>query len=563
MSFFRRSLPAAAFFVLLATVAGAGYFLGTQSAGAGAAAGDKVYTCSMHPQVRQNGKGLCPICHMELVPLDALPQDEGPGITIDPVVVQNMGVRVASVTRGRLERAVRAFGALREAQPRQREIALKFDGFVEKLHADTEGMVIERGDPLFTLYSADLIVAQEELIAARKSGEAELVAAARQKLLLWDVPEETVDMLQEREAARRTIVWKSPAGGVLTSRMAVAGAPAMKNAALLRIVDLSVLWLDAQVPESQLALVRLGQEATATFPALPGVERTGNVIFVAPSLDETARTAAVRIELRNPELLLKPGMFARLSFRGTLAEDAVVVPVEAVLDTGTRQVAWVALGGGRFEPREVRVGPQGDGGTMQVLAGLEPGDRVVVSGQFLIDAESRLREGTRKMGHHGLMPGGRDLPLRDPLPLDEATRLRVDALLDAYLQVTRAFAQDRDDTQAWEALRVAARMLHDGAPAELHGDVHALRAALVADAPDLAARRKALIPASKALIGLFELARPGPAAGDELFVIHCPMVPADWIQVQKLVQNPYYGSEMLLCGEETRRIPLKAPGGGR
>lgn len=559
---FRSLLPAVAFFGLLGAAAGIGYWFGTQAATGGGAEAEKVYTCSMHPQVRKDGPGLCPICHMELVPLDSIAQDEGPALTIDPVVVQNMGVRVATATAGPLVRTVRAFGVLREAQSRQRDIALKVSGFVERLFADTEGMVIQQGDPLFELYSAELVVAQEELIAARRSGDAELLTAARQKLLLWDVPAATVDELQELDRARRTLVWRSPFAGTLTRRDVVQGAPAMMNQTLLRIVDLSELWLDAQVAEQQLPALRLGQTARATFPALPGAELAGEVIFVSPTLDEQTRTATVRVTVPNAERQLRPGMFARLQLPVALGDDAVQVPAEAVIDTGMRQVAWLALGNGRFEPREVRTGPVGDDGLLQVLSGIAAGDRVVVSGQFLIDAESRLREGTRKMGHHGLMPEGRHLPLRDPIPLSAAQQERVDALLRAYLDVAADLAAERDDAARWQTLRDAAAALHDDAPDALHTDLHALQQALAADAGDPAARRQALIPASRSLIGLFEVARPGPAFGPELHVIHCPMVPADWLQLGPEVEN-FFDRSMPHCGEATGRIPLQGAEAGR
>ncbi len=560
MGFFRSVLPATAFFVLLAAAAGIGYWFGTQ-ASASATQSDKVYTCSMHPQVRKDGPGLCPICHMELVPLDTLAKDEGPALTIDPVVVQNMGVRVATVTEGPLRATVRAFGVLREAQTRQFDIALKVDGFVETLAADTEGMAIQEGDLLFELYSPELVVAQAELIAARRSGDQGLLAAARQKLRLWDVPDALVAELERRDEPLRTLPWRSPVAGTLLRRDVVPGAPAMKNQVLLRIVDLSELWLDAQVPEQQLQGTAVGAAATATMPAVPGLELPGEVIFVAPTLDEPTRTGTVRVAVPNADLTLKPGMFARLALPRTLAERAVLVPAEAVLDTGHRQVAWLALGGGRFEPREVRTGPAGDDGVVQVLRGLQPGDRIVVSGQFLIDAESRLREGTRKMGHHGLMPDGRQLPLRDPLPLTASQQQAVDELLRAYFAVTAALFADRDDDAGWQRLLTALDALHGDAPQGLHGDVHALAGALQADAADAPARRQALLAAGKPLIGLVELARPSQALGERLHIVHCPMVPADWLQQTERVDN-FFDLKMPHCGEVQGQIPLRQ-GDGR
>ncbi|MBK8979871.1 MAG: efflux RND transporter periplasmic adaptor subunit [Planctomycetes bacterium] len=555
-------LPSLAFFVLLGGAAAVGYWFGTQRApGGAAAAATTTYTCSMHPQVRQDGPGLCPVCHMELVPLDSVGGDDGPGVRIDPVVVQNMGVRVAPVSRAVLRRTIRAFGALREAQPRQRDIALKVSGFVEVLHADTVGMAIRRGDPLFDLYAAELVVAQAELIAARRSGNAELLAAARQKLLLWDVPAELVDTLEAMDTPQRTLTWRSPVDGVLVRRDVVEGAPAMADRPLLRIVDLSTLWLDAQVPESQIAAITAGQPATATFVARPGVLVQGSIVFVAPDLDARTRTGVVRVEVPNPDGALKPGMFARVQLDATAGPAVVVVPSEALLDTGLRQLAWIALGGGRFEPRVVEVGATGDGGLVEVRRGLEPGEHVVVSGQFLIDAESRLREGSRRFVENGLLDGGDRLPVGAGTQLDETTQAAVDAVLTAYLAVTTAFAADRDDADAWAAWQEAARALHETAPEDLRAETGALHRALSADTADLATRRAALISASGAAVALFRRARPSASFGGELHVFHCPMAPIDWVQVRTEIRNPYYGSEMLECGEETAALPLGAGGG--
>lgn len=553
-----RLLPTFAFFLLLGLAVFAGYRIGvSRDPGTTSAT---VYTCSMHPQVRQNGPGDCPICHMELVPLESVDTGDGPVVRIDPVVVQNMGVRTVPVERRTIERSLRAFAVLREAETRLRDISVKVDGFVDELFADTEGMALRRGDPLFSIYSRELIVAQEELIAARASGDAELLATARQKLALWDVPVELIDELQGESTARRTLTWRSPLDGVLVARNIVEGAPAAADRPLLRIADLSVLWLDAQVPETQIVGLTVGQSATASFAARPGTDIEGKVMFVSPWLDPTTRTGTVRIEVENTHGELKPGMFARVKFARPAVPNAVVVPLEAILDTGTRQVAWIALGHGRFEPREVVLGAVGDGKIVEVRSGLAPGEHVVVSGQFLIDSESRLREATRKMQDGGLVPDDDRPPEQPGRQLDATTQALVDELLRAYLGVAEAFALDSDDPDGWNALRAAAENLHDAAPEALAPATQALHGALhganAARANDLASRRQALIAISDAAIALFRTARPSAAFGDSLHVMHCPMVPADWLQTDESLRNPYYGSEMLRCGEETARLPL-------
>lgn len=555
MRWLRAVLPATAFFLLLSAAAGVGYWFGTQRAGGAASKSTSVYTCSMHPQVRQDGPGTCPICRMELVPLDSVPKDSGPALTIDPVVVQNMGVRIAVVARGPLAKTVRAFGAVREAQARQRDIALKIPGFVHKLHAHTEGMAIHEGDVLFDLYSAELIVAQEELIAARKSGDSDLLAAARQKLLLWDLPAPLVDQLQAKDRAQQTIPWPSPVSGRLMRRDIVEGAPAMMNQSLLRIVDLSEVWLDAQLPEYEAGSVRLDMEVEASFAALPGRVAKGRIVYVAPAVDEATRTVTVRAVLPNADESYRPGMFARLHMPLSLAADAVLVPMEAVLDTGDRQLAWLALGDGKFEPRALRVGATGDGGMVEVLDGLKEGDRVVVSGQLLIDAESQLREGTRKLQGEGLLHQNPGPTVREPLRLSSEIQQRVDSVLTAYLAVADALLHDKDDDDGWARLSTTVQALHDDAPPDLHELLHGLPKAVPAESADVAARRKALIPAGKLFAELFAAARPSKTFGASLFVMHCPMVEADWLQTDEQVKN-FFDLSMTSCGEVKSRLPL-------
>ncbi|MBX3463002.1 MAG: efflux RND transporter periplasmic adaptor subunit [Planctomycetes bacterium] len=557
-----QALPAGAFFLLLGTAAEFAYHVGARHGGSGASGAGQTYTCSMHPQVRQDGPGLCPMCHMDLVPLAAAGADAGPGVRIDPLVVQNMGVRVHEVARGRLQRSIRAFAALRAAENRQVDVALKFDAFVERLHADTEGMRIEVGAPLFELYAPELIVAQEELIAAGRSGDPLLLAAARQKLRFWDVPAEEIDRLAGLEHAERTLGWRSATSGVLLQRNVVQGSPVRQGEVLLRVADLSVLWLDAQVAESDLAALAVGQEVEATLDAAPGRTLAGRIVFVAPRIDLRTRTGTVRVEVPNADGDLRPGMFARLAAMRVLAEDVVLAPAEAVLDTGLRQAAWVAVGKGRFEPRRVVLGRAGDFGLVEIRDGLEAGDRVVVSGQFLIDSESRLREGMAKLQDDGLMPGG-DLPERRRLDLSAATQQQVDDLLAAYLEVCLAMAGDRHEPARWQALRAVATDLTAAPESDLQPLAAAFAAPLQRAAqPDLVTARVEFKLVSAAAERLFEVARPRAGqAGARLYVQHCPMAEADWLALEPEIRNPYYGSSMLACGEVRRELALATEAG--
>ncbi|MCW5891771.1 MAG: efflux RND transporter periplasmic adaptor subunit [bacterium] len=397
--------------VALAAGLAGGYFLRGTPAPASpdlAAAPEQLWTCGMHPQVLRHEPGSCPICGMALTPLrhEAATPGTREAVTIDPVVVQNMGVRVAPVRRGALAASVRAAGVLAEAQPAQHDVTPRVGGVVTRLWADTDGMHVQQGAPLFALQSPELDAAVGELIAARRAAEESPTAASstaaavrtavERKLARWGVAPDDVARLARLDAPPPAVTFRSPIDGHVVMKEVVEGDGVEAGRTVLRIVDHRALWLEARVFERQLGAVRLGQPATATLDADPGRPITGTVSFVHPHLDAATRTGMVRVAVPNPDLALRPGMFATVELHGEVAADAVLVPREAVIDTGTRQLAFVARPGGRFEARTLRLGEAGvgpDGPAFAVLDGLAPGDDVVVSGQFLLDAESRLREG--------------------------------------------------------------------------------------------------------------------------------------------------------------------------
>lgn len=364
----------------------------------------QLWTCGMHPQVLRHEPGFCPLCGMALTPVadGGAASPHATAITIDPVVVQNMGVRVAPVTTGPLRTTIRAAGTLMEAEPRRHDVSLRVSGWIDRLYADTVGMHLAAGAPLFELFSPELQVAVDELIATRGAGDTPLGRAAAQKLRQLGLDDAQIARLARLEHAPRTVTITSPASGHLIDSRVVAGSAVQAGQQVLRIVDHSVLWLDAQVFEQDLPLVAVGQDASATFRGRPGERFAGTVVFVHPHVDPMTRGAAVRIELPNPGFALRPGMYATVEIAVELAADAVQVPREAVIDTGVRQVAFVALDGGRFEPRTLVLGARGADGNVAVRSGLAPGEVVVTSGQFLLDAESRFREAIAKYRADGL-----------------------------------------------------------------------------------------------------------------------------------------------------------------
>jgi Cu(I)/Ag(I) efflux system membrane fusion protein/cobalt-zinc-cadmium efflux system membrane fusion protein len=345
---------------------------------------------------------------MDLVPVYADERSSGPGVSIDPTIVQNMGVRTAEVGRGPLVKTVRAVGMLQVPDSGEFEINLKVGGWIQKLYANQEGMHVHKGEALFDLYSPDLQVAEEELMRDEKALKSKgsdvmrgplegAVALARERLSRRDVADVDIDAIASAENLPETVPFRSPTDGTVIEKMVVEGSAVQSGMKIMRIEDHTKLWLDAQVYEENISLVALGQSVEATVDARPGETFTGPISFIYPHLDHMSRTATVRVVLDNPNHELSPGMYAQVNIVTRPASDAVWAPREAVIDTGTRQIVFVAMGDGHFEPRKVRMGVMGDEDRVQILEGLSPGENVVTSGQFLMDVESRTTEAIDKL----------------------------------------------------------------------------------------------------------------------------------------------------------------------
>ena len=537
-----------------------------EGAAAGAATGAKqLWTCGMHPQVIQDRPGTCPICHMELTPLVG-GADGGHGVTIDPVVVQNMGVRTETVALDALRRDVRAAGWLEEPEPAHRDVNLRVSGWIETLHAATDGASVEQGDPLFELYSPELSVAIEELIVAGRSrddgdpvtartSQAAFQAASR-KLEALGIAGEDIERFATLERAPRTVVFRSPMRGHVTEKNVYAGAAVEAGTRVLRLADRSTMWLEAQVFERDLAWIRQGAAVRARVESFPGRVFEGRVAFVHPHLDPETRTALVRAEVENGDHALRQGMYASVVIEGPETEPTPVVAREAVIDTGVRRVAFVSLGKGRFEPRDLELGLRGDDGRVQVLSGLAAGERVVVSGQFLLDAESRLREAVRKHLGHGLEPPA-GAPTEGRAPTAEAPQEAVDRVFEAVLALQAGLGEPREGPTAVD-LSALARSLEalaeaaSGPTREL-----ALRARAALDGLEAGigdAEREALGRLYDPLLSLADRSPPSNAVADHLYVLHCPMAPGSWLQSGREVKNPYYTRAMKACGEIVRTI---------
>ena len=407
-----------------------------------------LYTCGMHKQIIKDKPGNCPICGMKLQPIrkepgsdldkktavaasgerkikfykstmtlgeisqtprkdsmgmDMVPvyEDESTDsatIRIDPVTIQNMGVRTGVVSKGPLRRAIRTVGVVDYNETALADITTKFKGWIEKLYVDSVGKAVKKGEPLFEIYSPDLYSAQREyLIATKQGGNPENRTSALTRLRYFDVPQEQIDELVKTGEVRKALRVNVPTDGIVLEKMAVEGQMVEAGMKLFRIADLSVVWVQAQIYEQDLPLMHLGQEATVSLSYYPDRKFGGRVTYIYPTVDEKTRTAKVRMEFHNPGLFLKPGMFVTVEATAELAPDALLVPDTAILRSGEKNTVFVALEGGKFDPRHVVIGARSDNNMYQVLSGLNEGERVVTSGQFMLDSESQLREAIQKM----------------------------------------------------------------------------------------------------------------------------------------------------------------------
>ena len=324
-------------------------------------------------------------------------------VTIDPRRQQLIGVRVVPVRRGALALEVRATGIVRVDETRQTEISTRADGWIRDLRANYTGRTVSRGEPLFALYSPALIAAQNEYLLAmrghaRASGSdlssvheyAERVRlAARERLMRWDMTEADILELEHRGTPAETVTFRSPVAGTIVEKMAVEGMRVMAGQTLFRVTDLSVVWVEADVPEQDMARVRVGQPATVTLDAYPDQALAGRTTYIYPTVAETTRTGKVRFQFPNRGGRVRPGMFATVLLT-TSEADALLVPVDALLDAGRDQLVFVALGDGRFEPRPVTVGRR-TRDDVEILTGIKEGEQVATGAAFFLDSESQLR----------------------------------------------------------------------------------------------------------------------------------------------------------------------------
>ena len=373
----------------------------------------KYWAAPMDPTYIRNEPGKSPM-GMDLVPVyEEAGEAKEPSSTIriDPVTQQNMGVRLGRVEKKHLTKTIRTFGTITTDETGLYSVNTKFNGWIETLYVDFLGERVVKGQPLFDIYSPDLLTAQQEYLIAlqqqkglngkrgrsTRKGTDRLLNASRTRLAYWDFTDEQIAQLETAGEIKKTITIFSPADGVIIKKNALKGHYVKAGEHQYEIADLSTIWVDVDIYEYELPWIHKGMGARMELAYVPGKRFSGKVLFIYPYLDSKTRTARLRLAFSNPDYQLKPGMYANVYLQSTLPDKRLVVPQEAVVDSGVRKLVFVSKGKGKFVPTDVTIGTEGNDYEVEVIDGLTEGDEIVLSGQFMLDSESRLKEAIAKM----------------------------------------------------------------------------------------------------------------------------------------------------------------------
>ncbi len=551
-----------------------------------AGSGPRLYQCSMHPNIISERPGKCPICAMDLQPVSRIKAEGIPGrgaVQLSPRQEQLINIRVASVVSAPAVKTIRALGTIGYDQTKVHDVNSRVMGWVERLYVDKPGEFVKTGQPLMALYSPELYSAQQEYLLAFQQAHptattntaaspdvsgitaakeppssASLLTAARKRLELWNISDAQIGALEKSGTPQNTMELAAPASGFVIRKNVLPGQMIQAGALLYRIADLSKVWLEAEVYEDELRFIKVGQTATVTVVAYPSRPFQGTVDFIYPYLDKKTRTARVRLVFPNPDHLLLPQMYGSVVLAEELGEQ-LLVPATAVFNTGKRQYAFVQKQPGLFLPKEIQLGAKTDG-RFVVTHGLEPGDQVVVDGNFLLDSESQLKAAAQGSAEHIESP--RETSTTHPEmvhPLPVAASALFQPLVDDYLRAADLLQRDRTtglqtvaDKMAEDVGRIRASAIRPSEEAgqyekQLRALADHLRGLEMHDLPHARIGFGQLSASLIALVGHFP-----PPLHQPLTIVFCPMwkkSPARWLQIGQQIQNPFMGQKMPACGE--------------
>jgi len=375
---------------------------------------DYYYTCPMHPQIIWDQPGDCPICGMSLVKKTKGEKgevQEEPGLVkVSPRIIQILGVKSVPVKYRTLTKEIRTVGRIEYDERKVKVVSARVGGRIDRLFVDFTGVTVNKDAPLLEIYSPELVSTQKEYLLAletldkvkeshiKESIESakSLVESAKKRLLLWGIKEKQINELKTKRKVNTHITIYAPISGTVIEKCVFEGKYVSEGSHLYKIADLSILWLYADIYEYELGLVKIGQKISFTTPAYPGKIFYGKVEFIDPFMDKKTRTVKIRCNIPNYDLKLKPGMYANAILKTVIGKNVLAVPKDAVIHSGKRKIVLIDKGKGRFVPKEVKLGYEVED-YYQVLSGLEKGDKVVTSANFLIDSESNLKSAVAKM----------------------------------------------------------------------------------------------------------------------------------------------------------------------
>lgn len=519
---------------------------------------EQVWTCSMHPQIRQSEPGQCPICGMDLIPASSNRSSASASPFIHemtPEAVAMANIHTSRVTGVSPEGELFLTGKVQADERQLATVTAKYPGRIEELFINFTGQVVQRGQRLATIYSPELVTAQKELLEATSSKETypELYSAAREKLRLWKLTEAQINQIERSGAVREQFDVLADKGGVVAQRNISVGDYVSTGTALFNVVDLSKLWIMLDAYESDMSLVKVGDEVSFTVKAIPGKEFKAKVSYIDPVINPNTRTASVRAETNNPKMELKPEMFvtARVQSDRKAQGQSLAIPRTALLWSGKRSIVYVKVPNTEFpayEMREITIGPLM--GEMYVVeAGLEVGEEIVTNGVFAVDAAAQLS------GNYSMMMR----PETKTMEVPQVFRDQITAVADAYFNVKNGLVED-DKDKAVNAIVQLETALDNVEMRTLEGQAHdhwmALKeqlesaAEMMQNAATLEALRTHFEMLSEAMI---EATESFGLEKEKVYKHFCPMAfdnkGAFWLSEIEEIRNPYFGEAMLNCGE--------------
>ncbi|MDM8159967.1 efflux RND transporter periplasmic adaptor subunit [Labilibaculum sp. K2S] len=543
-----------------------------------------IWTCSMHPQIKQDKPGKCPICAMDLIPLMNR-QSAGDDVNPNEIVMTESAAKLAAIQTMKVqlgvpEKSVRLQGKIHADERNISELTARFGGRIEKLFVNFTGQTVRKGDKLATIYSPDLVTAQRELLEAIsfKSSRPSLYQASKGKLKLWDLTDKQIEEIETKGEPMLYFNVLSPISGTVTMRNVAVGEYIKEGAKLFEVVDLSRLWVMLDAYESDLPWIKVNDKLEFTVQAMPGKNYEAKVIFIDPFIDGNTRVAKVRAEVLNKKQQLKPEMFVNGIVKSKIEKglNKILIPKSAVLWTGKRSVVYVKVPNREtpsFLYREIVLGPEA-GAFFVVSEGLKENEEIAINGVFKIDAAAQLiglpsmmnPDGAKvSTGHnHGDIGVGNSMQKMEGTVVDEKFKKQLTGFYNEYLLLTKAFVTSNPSLvkPAAESLlsklsAIDMSLLKGDAHMEWMANLNVLETKLkaIADSEDIGKQRTAFAPFNQALyksIKLFGLDKV------TTYYQFCPMAADDkgayWFSNSEEIQNPYFGGEMLGCGEVKETI---------